>query len=73
MTYSWGIAARDGGGNGLGTKESIGSAGELEGGVGKAMTDSKKPGWALCVFKKRNEKMGRVGRGGLQERKTIAN
>jgi hypothetical protein len=28
MTYSWGIAARDGGGNGLGTKESTGSAGE---------------------------------------------
>lgn len=34
MTYSRGIPARDGGGNGLGTKELVGSGGDPEGAVG---------------------------------------
>lgn len=69
MTYSRGIPARDGGGNGLGTKELVvGSGGDSESegaggvGLGGAMTAvSRKRGWPLRV-KRSEEKMGGVRR-----------
>lgn len=66
MTYSRGIPARDGGGNGLGMKELVGSGGDSEEagglGLGGTMTAvSWKRGWRLRV-KKDEEEMGGVRR-----------
>jgi hypothetical protein len=67
MTYSRGIPANDGGGNGLGTKELvIGSGGDSEDagglGLGGTMTAvSRKRGWPLRT-KKSDEEMGGVRR-----------
>jgi hypothetical protein len=67
MTYSRGIPARDGGGNGLGIKELVRSGGDSEdaGGppeLGGTMTAvSRERGWRLRA-KKDEEEMGGVRR-----------
>jgi hypothetical protein len=66
MTYSRGIPARDGGGNGLGIKVLVGSGGDSEDvgglGLGGTMTAvSRKRKWPLRV-KKDVEEMGGVRR-----------
>lgn len=63
MTYSRGIPARDGGGNGLGTKELVRSGGESEDagglGLGGTMTGvCRKRGWRLRVKKDEEEEGG---------------
>ena len=65
-TYSRGIPARDGGGNGLGIKELVGSGGDPEdaGGLelgGTMAAVSRKGGWPLRI-KQNEERMSGVRR-----------
>jgi len=69
MTYSRGIPARDGGGNGLGIKELVGGSGgdsEAAGGLGLGelgtmRADCRKRGWRVRI-KEDEEEMGGVRR-----------
>jgi len=66
MTYSRGIPARDGGGNGLGTKEIVDSGGDSEEawglGLGGTMTAvSRKRGLSVLVRRRRRRWVGLDG------------